>query len=83
MLQKFYNENFKIYVLIRTACGILRFLRCEISRAVFVAIFYPVKFFIAKSAAAKFCGVKFLAAEFATVKFYIAKPAPKIPPGRS
>ncbi len=42
---KFYNENFKICVVIRAACGILRFLRCEISRAVFVAVkFYTAKF---------------------------------------
>ena len=41
---KFYNANFKIYVVIRTACGILRFRCCEISRAVFVA----VKFYVAK-----------------------------------
>ena len=80
---KFYNINFKIYVVIRTACRILRFCHGGISQAVFVAVkFYAAKFFIVKFAAAKFYGVKFLAAEFATVKFYIAKPAPKIPPGR-
>lgn len=41
---KFYNVNFKICVVIRTACGILRFRHGGISRAVFVA----VKFYVAK-----------------------------------
>ena len=42
---KFYNINFKIYVVIRAACRILRFRHGGISRAVFVAVkFYAAKF---------------------------------------
>ena len=42
---KFYNINFKICVVIHTACRILRFRHGGISRAVFVAVkFYAAKF---------------------------------------
>ena len=49
---KFYNINFKICVVIRTACGILRFRHSEISRAVFVAVKLYVAKFRCKFAAA-------------------------------
>ena len=79
---KFYNINFKIYVVIRTACRILRFRHGGISRAVFVALkFYAAKFSL-QICRCEFYEVKFLEAEFASVKFYISKPAPKISPAR-
>ena len=51
---KFYNINFKIYVVIRTACRILRFRHGGISRAVFVAAKFYVAKFRCKFAAANF-----------------------------
>ncbi len=66
---KFYNINFKIYVVIRTACRILRFRHGGISRAVLVAVKFYVAKFSLQICLCEFYEVKFLEAEFAALNF--------------